>query len=106
MHQFRAVVETGLTEVELAVREVQTAHQEMQGRYYAMVASQNEASFLTDRWQTLPDESDSVTLLLENLLDAQERLADEEAAFAEAQFDYSVSLVKLKQAAGTLFQVQ
>ena len=106
MHQFRAVVETGLTEVELAVREVQTAHQEMQGRYYAMVASQNEASYLTDRWQTLPDESDSVTLLLENLLDAQERLADEEAAFAEAQFGYSVSLVKLKQAAGTLFQVQ
>ena len=105
MHQFRAVVESGLTDVELAVREVQTAHQEMIGRYHAMIAAQKESSFLTDRWQTLPDESDSVILLLENLLDSQERLVNEESAFAKAQFDYSVAIVKLKQATGTLFQV-
>ena len=105
MHQFRAVVETGLTEVELAVREVQTAHQEMTGRYYAMVAAQKESNYLADRWKTLPDESDSVILLLENLLDSQERLVDEESAFAKAQFDYSLAVVKLKQATGTLFQV-
>ena len=105
IHQFRAVVESGLTEVELAVREVQTAHLEMDGRYHAMVAAQKESSFLADRWQTLPDESDSVVLLLENLLDSQERLVNEEAAFSKAQFDYSVAVVKLKQATGTLFQV-
>jgi len=105
MHQFRAVVESGLTEVELAVREVQTAHQEMNGRYHAMVAAEKESSYLSDRWKTLPDESDSVTLLLENLLDSQERLVNEESAFAKAQFDYSVAVVKLKQATGTLFQV-
>ena len=105
VHQFRAIVESGLTEVELAVREVQTAHQEMNGRYYAMVAAQKESSFLADRWETLPDENDSVILLLENLLDSQERLVDEEAAFSKAQFDYSVAVVKLKQATGILFQV-
>ena len=101
--QFRVVVETGLTEVELAVREVDTAYQEMQGRYLAMVAANNESEYLTDRWQTLPGINDSVTQLIENLLDAQERLADEEAAYANAQFDYSVAAVKLKQAMGTLF---
>ena len=105
MHQYRAIVETGLTEVELAVREVETAHLEMNGRYYAMLAAQKESSFLTDRWETLPEENDSVVLLLENLLDAQERLAEEEAAFSNAQFDYSVAVVKLKQATGILFQV-
>ena len=105
VHQFRAIVESGLTEVELAVREVHTSHQEMIGRYHAMVAAQKESSFLADRWKTLPDESDSVVLLLENLLDSQERLVNEEAAFAKAQFDYSVAVVKLKQATGTLFQV-
>ena len=105
MHQFRAVVESGLTEVELAVREVETAHQEMNGRYHAMIAAQKESSFLADRWETLPDENDSVVLLLENLLDSQERLVNEEAAFSKAQFDYSVAVVKLKQATGTLFQV-
>ena len=98
-------METGLTEVELAVREVETAHLEMNGRYYAMLAAQKESSFLTDRWETLPEENDSVVLLLENLLDAQERLAEEEAAFSNAQFDYSVAVVKLKQATGILFQV-
>ena len=104
-YEFRAVVETGLTEVELAVREVQTAYQEMQGRYEAMLAAANESEYLTDRWKTLPGADDSVTLLLENLLDSQERLADEEAAFARAQFDYSVATIKLKQATGTLFLV-
>ena len=104
-YEFQAVVETGLTEVEIAVREVQTAYQEMQGRYEAMLAAANESEYLTDRWRTLPGADDSVTLLLENLLDSQERLADEEAAFAQAQFDYSVSTIKLKQATGTLFLV-
>ena len=105
LHEFRAIVETGLTEVELAVREVHTAYQEMQGRYYAMQAASNESSYLADRWKTLPDENDSVPQLLESLLDSQERLTDEEGAFAKAQFDYSVSIVKLKQAMGTLVQV-
>ena len=105
LHEFRAIVETGLTEVELSVREVHTAYQEMQGRYYAMLAASNESNYLADRWETLPDENDSVPQILESLLDSQERLADEEAAFAKAQFDYSVSIVKLKQAMGTLVKV-
>ena len=105
LHEFRAIVETGLTEVELAVREVHTAYQEMQGRYYAMRAAFNESSYLADRWKTLPDQNDSVPQLLESLLDSQERLTDEEGAFAKAQFDYSVSIIKLKQAMGTLVQV-
>ena len=105
LHQFRAVVETGITEVEIAAREVQTASQEVNGRYHAMVAAANETNFLIDRWQTLPGVDDSVTLLLEDLLDSQERQADEEAAFARAQCDFAVATVKLKQAMGTLFQV-
>ncbi len=105
LHQFRAVVETGLNEVEIAVREVVTSHREMTGRYHSMNAATNETEFLIDRWQTLPGIDDSVTLLLEDLLDSQERLADEEAAFARAQFDYAVAIVKLKQAMGTLFTV-
>ena len=41
-------------------------------------------------------------LLLENLLDAQERVADEEAALVRTQVLYSLSIVRLKQAMGTL----
>lgn len=105
LQQFRTVVESGITEVEIAAREVETAQQEISGRYHAMVAAANETGYLVDRWRTLPEVDDSVTLLLENLLDSQERQADEEAAFARAQFDYAVAMVRLKQAMGTLFQV-
>ena len=105
MHEFRAIVETGLNEVELSVREIQTTHQEMNGRYESMIAAANETNYLLDRWTTLPNLDDSVTLLLEDLLDAQERLADEEESFSRAQFDYSVSVVELKKAMGTLISL-
>lgn len=105
LQQFRQVVESGITEVEIAAREVQTAQQEISGQYRAMVAAASETDYLVDRWQTLPEAEDSVTLLLENLLDSQERQADAEAAFARAQFDFAVAMVRLKQAMGTLFQV-
>lgn len=78
----------------------------MNGRYESMIAAANETEYLLDRWTTLPNLDDSVTLLLEDLLDAQERLADEEEAFSRAQFDYSVAVVELKQAMGTLIDLQ
>lgn len=103
VNQFRSTIEKSLTEVELAVREVHTTYREMLGKYQAMVAAQNETTYLDDRFRTLPGANDSATLLLEDLLDSQERLADEEAAFVDAQVTYSTSLVQLKRALGTLF---
>ena len=105
LHLFRQTVETSLTEVEVAAREVETTYQEMLGRYHSMVAAEKEMSYLVDRWETLPELDDSVTLLLEDLLDSQERLADEESAFVSAQVQYSISIVRLKQTMGTLFRV-
>ena len=105
LHLFRQTVETSLTEVEVSAREVETTYQEMLGRYHSMVAADRETNYLIDRWQTLPEVSDSVTLLLEDLLDSQERLADEESAFVNAQVQYSISIVRLKQTMGTLFRV-
>ena len=100
--QFRSVAETVVTDVEVALREVSTTHQEMDARYEAMQASSQETEYLVDRWRTLPNIDDSATLLLEDLLDSQERMADEEGLFVEAQVKYSVALVRLRQAMGTL----
>ncbi|MHB8973953.1 MAG: TolC family protein [Pirellulaceae bacterium] len=100
--QFRLTVEEALTAVEVAVREVGTNYREMAGRYHAMVAVTDEADYLSDRWQALPGADDSAMLLLENLLDAQERVAVEEAAFVRAQVGYAMSVVRLKQEMGTL----
>lgn len=105
LHLFRQTVETSLTEVEVSAREVQTTYQEMVGRFHSMAAARRETGYLADRWETLPELNDSVTLLLEDLLDSQERLADEESAFVGAQVQYSIAIVQLKQAMGTLFRV-
>ena len=82
---FRVTVETSLTEVEIANREVDTAYREMLGKYQAMSAAQNEVAFLQDQFTALPMIDDSTMLLLEDILDGYERLADEESAFVTAR---------------------
>ncbi|MEL7497636.1 MAG: TolC family protein [Planctomycetota bacterium] len=105
MQKFKLVVETALNEVEVAVREVETTNQELVGRRRSMTAAQKEHDYLVDRWVTLPGIDDSVTQLLENLLDSQERLANEEADFAKAQFAHSMAGIRVRQAMGTLMQI-
>ncbi|HQX49784.1 MAG TPA: TolC family protein [Planctomycetaceae bacterium] len=101
---FRVAVETSLTEVEIANREVDTAYREMLGRYQAMVAAQNEVAYLQDRFDVLPAIEDSSMLLLEDLLNGFERLADEESAFAQTQSNYALSIIQLRRATGTLMR--
>ena len=103
--QFRLTVEEALTAVELALREVATSYREMVGKYHAMVAVTDEAEYLFDRWTALPGTDDSAVLLLENLLDAQQRVADEEAALVRSMVSYAMSIVRLKQEMGTLLIV-
>ena len=101
---FKATVETSLTEVEIASREVDTAWRELLGKYQAMVAAQNEVSYLQDRFNVLPNVEESSILLLEDLLDGYERLADEEAAFAQAQTTYALSIIQLRRSTGTMLR--
>lgn len=101
---FRSTVETGLTEVELSVREVETSYQEMVGRYQAMVAADAEEKYLYQRWQLIPGHDGATPYLLEDVLDAQDRLADEETAFVLAQVNHVMARAYLKRATGTLLR--
>ncbi len=105
MLDFRTSVEMTLTEVEIAVREVRTTYQEMLSTYQAMHATETEAEFLYERWRLLVGGDRSTTLLLEDLLDAQERVADEEANFVSAQVGYVLALANLKRAMGVLLMM-
>lgn len=100
--EFEATVETGMTDVELAVRELETSYQEMLSRFQAMIAAETEANYLMERWRLLPGGDQTISFLLEDLLEAQERVADEEAAFVGAQSNYVLSIVDLKRATGVL----
>lgn len=102
VYDFRTVVETGLTDVELSVREAETSYREMLGKFQALIAAETESSYLEDRWRVLPGADRSTTLLLEDLLDAQQRLADAEGEFVQSQVSYSIALIRVRRAMGTL----
>ena len=104
MQDFKATVEKALTEVEIAVREANTSHQEMTSRYQSMLASNQEAVYLEDRWRSLPGSDKSTGFLLEGLLDSQERGTLEESEFVKAQVGYMQAMVELKRATGMLMQ--
>jgi len=68
------------------------------------MAADQESRYLADRFTVLPASEDSATLLLEDLLDSFERLADEESSFVQAQVDHAVALVRLKEEMGVLLK--
>lgn len=100
--EFEASVESGMTEVELSVREMETAYQEMLSHFQAMVAAENEAEYLEERWKLLPGNDQTISFVLEDILEAQARVAAEEADFVSAQVAYVLSIVNLKRSTGIL----
>ena len=69
-----------------------------------MQAADAEMSQLADRWRLLPGDDRSASLLLEDLLESQQRLNDAEFTFLQAQLNYSLSQMTVKQAMGTLLE--
>jgi outer membrane protein TolC len=104
--QFKNTVETLLAEVEVAAREVQTAYREVGSKQRSMMAAQEEVNYLEQRWLLLPGDDRAASFLLEDLLDAQDRLATEEFLFAEAQATYAVATMQQKRTTGTLLQYE
>ena len=101
---FQATIETLHAEVEVAVREVETAYREVRGKYESMVAADVDVQYLQHRWESLPGDDRAASFLLEDLLDAQDRLALEEFSFTRSQVDYSLSLTRVNRATGTLLK--
>jgi outer membrane protein len=105
-HQFKNTLHALQLEVEIAVREVHTSFREIESRFQSMNAAGTEVDYIGQRWQLLPGEDRSASLILEDLLDAQERLTVQEFAFANAQVTYNLALTNVKRAMGTLLQFE
>ena len=106
MHEFQQATEVAFTEVEVAVRETRTAYNLMVAKKQSIDAAANEVNFLQQRWELLPDPNESAVLLIEDLLEAQERLADEEQAFVTAQVAYAMSWIQLRKVTGVLLRFE
>jgi len=103
--ELEATTDAGLTEVEIAHREMETAFSEMISEASAVQAALAEERYLFDRWRVMPGDDRTTTLLLEDLLGAQDRRALAEERFVTSQVRYVLNIAYLKRATGTLFGV-
>ena len=94
------------TEVDIAVRELNTAYQEIQAKNRALRASEAEAKTIEARWAKLADGSGQSSLNLESLLRAQERVMEAERDYTESLLEYNLGMINLKKATGTLLQTE
>ena len=104
--QYQTTLETIRLEVEVAVRELQTSHEELSSKQHAMQARKMQLDALTKRWERLPGEDVTASLALENLLIAQDHLARAEFEYLQSQLTYNLSLVNLKRATGLLLEYE
>lgn len=93
-------------ETETSVREVTTTYREMVSRFHAMHADRTEIEYLTSRWRLAADDQQLAGVVLNDLLGAQERLAQAEYDFAAAEAAYNVALANLNAVTGTLLQAE
>ena len=93
-------------EVEKAVREITTCYREMLCQAHAVMGNQTEIEYLKSRWDASLDEQRSSSVLLDDLLNAHDRLARSEGLYAAALVGYNAGFARLNQATGTLVDCQ
>lgn len=105
-NQMQAVIMNVRAEVEISVRDVSTAYREMVSKSQAIRADEAEIGYLVERWRLLPGDQQVAGVVLDDVLNAQERLADAELDFTRAQVAYNVALINLKRVTGTLLDFE
>jgi len=93
-------------QVEEAVRDITTRYRETLCQAHAIMGNLSEIEYLDARWRASLDEQRSSSLLLDDLLNAHDRLASSEGRYAEALVGYNGGFAKLNQATGTLVDCQ
>ncbi len=104
--QYQTALNTLQLEVKVSVREVETAFAEMLSQQSAMDASTVELDYLEKRWEHLPGEDGTASLMLDNLIEAQARVSQNEFSFLTAQVTYNLALWNVKKSTGELLQTE
>lgn len=102
--EYSRALEAIQTEVDIAVREINTSYQEIGAKSRALQAAEAEATTIEQRWKRSMDGSGSASLNLESLLRAMERVTDAEREYVTSILTYNLASVNLKRANGTLLQ--
>ncbi len=104
LEEFRQATESVLADVDIATRETKTSYQEMSARYQSILAARREVDYLQQRYERLVEPQQSAIVLIEDLLDAQQRLFNAEKDFVDAQVAYAMSWVELRRSMGVLLR--
>lgn len=104
--KYRSALENVNAEVEIAVREVETANRELIAKQQALNASVAEAQTIEARWKRVVGGDGTASLNLESLLRAQGRVTESESALLQSQLTYNLAIINLKRVNGTLLQIE
>jgi len=102
IYRFRQQTEDVITEVEIARRALDTAANSTALKTRSAEAAQREVDYLQQRWEILPDPTESVIELVEDLIEAQDRLGDEQRDLISAKVDHELAQINLRRAMGIL----
>ena len=94
------------TEVDIAVRELNTSYMEIGAKSRALAAAEAEADTIKQRWLRMVDGNGSASLNLESLIAAQERVTENEREYVNSVLTYNLSMINLKRSNGTLLGSQ
>ena len=100
--QYARALTTVQTEVDIAVRELNTSYLEIGAKSRALAAAEAEAETIKQRWLRMVDGNGSGGLNLESLIAAQERVTDSEAEYVNSILTYNLAMINLKRTNGTL----
>ena len=89
-------------EIEIALVAVNSAKESQATKKRLLETSLIEEQGLAGRWESMAGDGGSVGVVLETLLDAQTRRTDAERELVSAQTEYTVAVVQLQRAMGTL----
>ena len=101
-NRFQLAVEQVWIEVDRAVRELRTSYREIEANRIAMQEAAEALAYKEKRWVHIPPNGQSTSLILEDLLNFQDRLSDTELAYLRSQIAYANAMVQIRRVTGTL----
>ena len=103
-NQYETTIQTLKLETRVAVREVQTSHDELDTKLSALNAAKTKSDYILRRWELMPNDGRSGSSVLEDLLAAQAQLSAAEEDYLGSVVTYNLALMNLKRATGVLLQ--
>ncbi|WP_442510881.1 TolC family protein [Novipirellula sp. SH528] len=100
--ELRETMQVTRAEIETALIDVETTIAQHQSKRQTVMATIDEETVLTERYRMLGGDGTRVGIVLENLLDSQQRRSDAEREWVSTQVSYLVSLIELERAMGNL----